>query len=113
MTQIFKVISLGEPQTWQKQNGTEGHKRPITLQEFGAYKDDAMHACVLLGEAASTPLQPGDIVVARLHYTEHLHEGRTYQIIFIMAIKSLTPHTAVQRVKVLGRINSKTKNSKQ
>lgn len=83
---IYKVISQGEVQQYQKQDGSMGRKCPITLQEFGAYKDDAMFACVLIGNAAGCRFQPGDTVAARLRFTAHLHEGRTYQDIFIMGI---------------------------
>lgn len=85
-TRIFKVISQGEPQTYQKQDGTTGDKCPITLQEFGAYKDDCMFVGLILGDAARQQWKPGDIVAARLRFTAHLYEGRTYQDVFVTAI---------------------------
>lgn len=89
LPQFYKVISQGEAQQFAKQDGSPMDKCPITLQEFGAYKDDAMFACVILGDAARQHFQPGDIVAARLRFTAHLYEGRTYQDIFIMAIKKI------------------------
>lgn len=86
MTNIFKVIAQGEPQQYQKQDGSVLDKCPITLQEFGAFKDDATYAAHLLGEAARQHWQTGDIVAARLRFTVHQYEGRTYQDIFVTGI---------------------------
>lgn len=86
---IFKVVSQGEAQQYQKQDGSVLDKCPITLQELGAFKDDATYAAQLLGEAARQRWQAGDVVAARLRFTVHEYEGRTYQDIFVVGIMKL------------------------
>lgn len=89
MTDIFKVISQGEPQQVQKQDGSVLYKCPITLQKFGAWKDENMFAAVLLGDAAHKRWEPGDIVCACIRFTAHVWENRTYQDIFVTEIMKL------------------------
>lgn len=88
-TQIFKVISQGEAQQIQKQDGSVLQKCPIVLQEFGERGDYGKMVAWLLGNAAQLRFREGDAVVARLCFTTHDYEGRTYQDVAVMSIEKL------------------------
>lgn len=88
-TIIFKVIVQGEPQQVHKQDGSVLRKCAIVLQEFGAFKDEGKVSATLIGEAAQKQWQPGDVVVARLRFTTHEYEGRTYQDTLVTGIMKI------------------------
>lgn len=88
-TIIFKVIAQGKPQQVQKQDGSVLTKCTIVLQEFGAFKEEGKVSATLIGEAAQQHWQPGDTVVARLRFTTHEYEGRTYQDTLVTGIMKI------------------------
>lgn len=87
-TQIFKVISQGEAQTYQKTDGSILQKCPIRLKELGG-KYASEYAATLLGGAALCRFREGELVAAVLYFTTHDYEGRTYQDIAVQDIEKI------------------------
>jgi len=82
MQNIFRIISQTETQMVTKQDGTTTHKATLILQEIGGRTADSF-ACTLLGQAAISRFQPGDIVFANLRFQHREYNGNFYQDITI------------------------------
>lgn len=88
MTHIFKVVSQGEAQQFQKADGSLLQKCSITLKELGGkYANE--YAATLMGNAALCRFLPGELVVAALSFFTHDYEGKTYQDIAVTDIEKV------------------------
>lgn len=78
MKSIFKVLSQGNPQSIQKQDGSQSTKCQIVLQEVGGQYEDAL-VCTMLGNLAQCRFYPGDLVYGVIRLSTHQYNEQTYQ----------------------------------
>lgn len=82
MKTIFRIISQGEAQTINTQNG-QSQKSTVVLQELGGRYENTF-AATLLGNQIT--LSANEIVAASLRFTVHEYNGQHYQDITIQDI---------------------------
>lgn len=86
----MKVVRQGETCNVQspKAEGGSFAKCNIEFQAYGGAYEDRFLA-VMLGNNAHCRFQPGDLVLVKLRFQTHEHEGKSYQDITVMGIDKL------------------------
>ena len=80
-TKIMKVVRQGEAFSVQSQKSESGQiqKCNIVLRELGGSKFENEYACAMLGSLAACRFYEGDLVVAKLRFSTHEHQGQVFQ----------------------------------
>lgn len=78
MQNIFKVLNITEPRSYNTKEGTTGYSRDFVLQMPGGPWADKFVATLFNSEAA-VPFKQGDLVLATISCFTHDFSGRTYQ----------------------------------
>lgn len=73
---FFNVLKVDETNTINTQKG-ETLKRNLILQECGSPHENA-YVVTTLGELAQVGVGIGDIVMARLRFSVHEYQGKSY-----------------------------------
>ena len=77
----MKVVRQGEAFSVQSQKSESGQiqKCNIVLRELGGSKFENEYACAMLGSLAACRFYEGDLVVAKLRFSTHEHQGQVFQ----------------------------------
>lgn len=97
ITGIFRVISCGDVETVQKQDGTQSSKRQIRLQEIGGYSrydnpaQNVGNAFVatMFGNLSQCMFYQNELVVCALRGSIRVYQGQWYQDIAVSDIYKL------------------------
>lgn len=91
MQNIFKVINMAAPRSFQTKEGTTSYARDITLQMIGGQYADKIVATLFDNSAAEPPFKTGDVVTASVEMFVNNYNGRDYQSNTISEIVRLRP----------------------
>jgi len=87
MTKIFKCINQSEAKAITIKDGGQTQRCSVILKELGGQYENE-YLCTLYGNAATANYNDS-LVVAKLSFRTHNHEGVTYQDINIQEIQKL------------------------